>query len=33
VLTRASLADALAYALGQLGADIVAREGAGSEYR
>jgi rsbT co-antagonist protein RsbR len=33
VLTRASLADALAYALGQQGADIVAREGAGSEYR
>ncbi|MGJ5832135.1 STAS domain-containing protein [Streptomyces ossamyceticus] len=33
VLTRASLADALAYALGQLGADIVARKGAGSEYR
>ncbi|GAB2941039.1 MULTISPECIES: STAS domain-containing protein [Streptomyces] len=33
VLTRASLADALAYALGQQGADIVAREGAGSEHR
>ncbi|SPF02447.1 STAS domain-containing protein [Streptomyces sp. MA5143a] len=33
VLTRASLADALAYALRQQGADIVAREGAGSEYR
>ncbi|MEU6807045.1 STAS domain-containing protein [Streptomyces neyagawaensis] len=33
VLTRASLEDALAYALRQQGADIVAREGAGSEYR
>ena len=33
VLTRTSLADALAYALGQLGTDIVTRDGAGSGRR
>lgn len=33
VLTRTSLADALAYALRQLGTDIVSRDGAGSGHR